>query len=174
MNRYVVMAAVVLACAGRVFANQDSSTTMTRLGVGVQYWTAVEDIDVDEVDENGLSWYLSYQMAPSPYFKMELDFEMLPDGYGGAPETVYAPQFFLVVGNGLYAAAGIGIYYTDGEFVEDPFYALRVGLDAEVLPFLRLDLNVNYRFEDWDNLDDESAGIDTDTVMLGLAARLCF
>jgi hypothetical protein len=174
MMRRGAMAGIVLACVSGAFAKEDSASALNRLGVGAQYWTAVENIDADNVDQDGLSWYVSYQLAPSEYYRLELDLEMLPEGYGGAPETVYAPQAYLVLGNGLYAAAGAGVYYTDGDFGQDPFYALRVGIDAEVLPFLRLDVNVNYRFENWGSLNDETKGIDTDTVMLGAAARLCF
>lgn len=162
-----------LVCASLLFA-AEGKNEFNRIGVGTQYWIAVEDIDTDEVLQDGFSWYASYQMAPSDYFKLEFDFEVLPEEYGGAPEQVYAPQAYLVLGNGLYVAAGVGLYYTDGDIAEDPFYALRAGLDVEILPHLRGDLNLNYRFENWDSLSDDELDVDTDTLMVGAAVRLCF
>ncbi len=77
-------------------------------------------------------------------------------------------------GQGHLRRGGIGGYYSDGKFKEDPFFAFRAGLDLEVLPVLSVDINVNYRFEKWDDLSAEGKEIDTDTITLGAAARLMF
>ncbi len=51
--------------------------------------------------------------------------------------------------------------------------ALRAGLDLEVLPAVYLDLNANYRFEQW-GFDNITNHISTDTVTLGAIVRLEF
>lgn len=144
-----------------------------RVGVGAVYWRAVEDVDINNVDQDGVSWMGSYQYRPG-WVGAEVGVEAFGEGFGGASDTVLAPQAYLILGKGLYAAAGVGTYYTDGEFSNRPFYGLRAGLDAEILPFLRIDLNANYRFDDWANLSDSARDIGTDTVMLGAALRLAF
>ena len=48
-----------------------------------------------------------------------------------------------------------------------------IGLDIELLPLIHLDINANYRFEDWDTGKIEE-DIDTDTVTLGLVGRIEF
>ena len=50
----------------------------------------------------------------------------------------------------------------------DPFYALRVGLDIEVLPAIHLDINANYLFDAFDEID----GADEDSITLGAIARI--
>ena len=144
-----------------------------RLGVGAHYWRAVKDIDVSEVKKDGFSWLGTYQYKPG-WLGLELDVEWFEKGFGGADKDVFQPQAYLVLGKALYGAAGIGGYYSDGKFKEDPFFAFRVGLDLEVLPVLSVDINVNYRFEKWDDLSAEGKDIDTDTITLGAAARLMF
>lgn len=144
-----------------------------QFGVGAHYWTTIDKIDVDNVDEDGVSWLATYQYKPG-YLGLGLDLEWKEKGFGGSPETVYEPQAYLILGKDLYAAAGVGGYYFDGDFAEDPFYFFRAGVDLEVVPSLHLDLHAVYRFEKWDDLDTESSNIDTDTVTLGAAIRLGF
>ncbi len=146
-----------------------------RLGVGANYWRTIDDIDAtEEFDEDGLSWVASLQFELASYSKLELAVEWFEAGFGGATKDIYAPQAFLILGKGLYVGAGIGGYYTDGDFAEDPFYALRAGFDVEILPSIYLDVNANYRFETWDDLSEEGKDIDTDTVTFGAALRVSF
>lgn len=140
-----------------------------RLGAGVNYWIAVEDLD-DEFEEEGLSYYASYQFK-ADLIGIQLDLEVDPDRF---TETAYAPQVHLVLGGTLYVAAGIGIYNMDNEWADDPFYSFKAGLDLELLPNLRLDINANYRFNDTADLNDDTRDIDTDTVFLGAALRFGF
>jgi hypothetical protein len=141
-----------------------------RLGVGANYWVTVDDIDADDIDDDGFSYLASYQYWPS-LVGMELSVELLPDRFG---EDAYAPQAYVLVGSGLYAGAGIGIVNTDGDFADDPFYAFKAGLQFELLPSLYLDLAAHYRFESSEDLEDEDTEIDSDTVFLGAAVRLGF
>ncbi len=143
-----------------------------RIGGGVHYWTAMDDIDVDDVEEDGLAYVVSYQLRPASLIKFGVDVEMLPEEFGGSEEAVFAPQAYVIIGGGIYAGLGIGGYYTDGEFAEDPFYNLRAGLDFCLLPFIYIDINANYRFEEWDDIKTVDEDISTDTITLGAAVRL--
>ena len=73
---------------------------------------------------------------------------------------------------GLFAAAGIGGYYSDSNWGDKPFYAFRAGVNFEVLPRLYLDINADYRFEDWSGL--KASDINSDTITVGAAARFAF
>lgn len=56
----------------------------------------------------------------------------------------------------------------------DPFFGLRAGFDIHLLPYIFLDINANYRFEDWDDISDVDEDISTDTITLGAAVRIQF
>lgn len=143
-----------------------------RLGGGANYWVTLEDIEFDDkkVDEDGISYLISYQFWPS-LLGVEFDLELLPDRFG---ETALAPQAYVLFGRAVYVGAGIGIIYSDSDFAEEPFFALRAGLNLELLPGLYADINANYRFNDSAELDDDERNIDTDTVFLGAAVRIAF
>jgi hypothetical protein len=158
-----------LAAAGQA-AETDS---YSEFGVGAHYWTTLKNIDVNNVDKNGFSYLAAYQYHYG-WIGAEACVEWFQKGFGGASQDVYQPQAYLILGKVIYAAAGIGGYYSDGKFANNPFYALRAGLDIPVLPILHLDINANYRFENFDDLSTEGKSIDTDTVTLGAAARLAF
>jgi hypothetical protein len=171
MRKTQVLAAIVfsLACFVPVPASLAADGMGAhRLGVGVNYWKTIDNIDLGDVDEDGLSYLASYQYAPLGLFKFEADLEYFPD-LGGGSEAVWAPEAFVIVGGTIYAGAGIGIYYSDGDWGDEPFYMLRAGLDFPILPFLFLDINANYRFNDWGSLS--GSDLDTDTIRLGAAVR---
>lgn len=138
-----------------------------RIGGGVNYWVAVDDIDFDDVDDNGFSYLASYQYWPG-LLGVEVDLEILPDKYG---ETAYAPQAFVLVGRSIYGGAGIGIEYRDGDFASEPFFAFRAGLNLELLPGIYGDFYGLYRFNDSADLDNEATDIDSDTIFFGAAVR---
>jgi hypothetical protein len=167
-NSWVAIVAGLAIVAGWAACAQGG----TRLGVGAHYWKALEDIKVDEVDESGVSWLASVQLGTSSLVKAQIDVEMFPKGFAGGTEVFYAPQAFVIVGRGIYGGLGIGIYYAGDEFAEDPFYLLRAGVDVELTPRVYLDINANYRFEQWKNLGDTVKDIDTDVITLGAAVRL--
>lgn len=142
------------------------------IGVGANYWKTLNDIevkDVVDIDESGLSWLASYQYAPEGIFKFEFDLEYYPE-LGPERETFWSPEVFVLVGGTLYAGAGVGVYYDGDVFNNNPFFMLRAGIDFAILPFLSLDINANYRFNDWDTLEKDD--IDTNTIRLGAALRL--
>ncbi|RWX49845.1 hypothetical protein VT98_10042 [Candidatus Electrothrix communis] len=139
-----------------------------RIGGGANYWTSVDDIDLDKIDDDGFSFLASYQFWPG-LIGLELDLEIVPDQYG---ETAYAPQAYALIGKAIYAGAGIGINYRDGDLADEPFFSLRAGLNLEVLPGIYWDIYGNYRFNDTTDLEDHSTDIDSDTIFLGSAVRI--
>jgi len=143
------------------------------LGVGVHYWTTVKNIDVHNVDKNGFSYLAMYQYHYG-WIGAEADLEWFQSGFGGASQDVYQPQAYLILGKVIYAAAGIGGYYSNNKLDSNPFYAFRVGLDIPVLPILHIDINANYRFENWNDLSTSGKDVNTDTITLGAAVRLAF
>ena len=176
MRKIVVTAAVVfsLACllpAPTVQAVQGDLSGegrgMHRIGFGVNYWKTIDDIDQD-FDSHGFSYITSYQYGFVPFFKFDAGLEILPD-MAGTSNTVLAPELFLTIGTMVYAGAGIGVYYNDGDWGNAPFYMLRAGVDIPILPRIFLDINANYRFNDWGSLSGND--IDTDTMRLGAAVR---
>ena len=144
-----------------------------QIGVGAHYWTTVKNIDQNNIDKNGFSYLAMYQYHYG-WVGVEADVEWFKSGFGGSTKDSYQPQAYLILGKVIYAAAGIGGYYTDGKLADNPFYAFRVGLDIPILPILHLDLNANYRFENWNDLSTDGKKVNTDTVTLGAAARLAF
>ena len=83
----------------------------------------MKDVDISEIDEDGVSWLASYQYRPARALSFEADLEVFRKGFAGATENVYAPQAYLLIGSGLYAGVGTGIYYVDDDFADRPFYA---------------------------------------------------
>jgi hypothetical protein len=160
----VILLAWALVGAMNVYAEEGAH----RLGVGANYWTALSDIDVNNVNDNGFSYLVSYQYKPG-LLGLGLDAEMLPDRFG---EDSYAPQAYLLLGKAIYAGAGIGWVYANDEFANDPFFSFRAGLDLEVLPHIHLDIYGQYRFESTQELESDRTDIDTDTIYLGAAVRI--
>lgn len=142
-----------------------------RIGAGVHYWTSIDDIDVDDVDEDGFSGIISYQWKPA-LLGFEFDLELADKELTGKSEMEYSPQAYVLVGGFIYAGLGVGVHYYDGDF-SDPFYGLKAGVLIELLPHIYFDLNANYRFDNWD-YDEVEEDVDTDTVTLGGIVRLEF
>lgn len=145
-----------------------------RIGGGAHYWRTIDDLEEDDfdIDEDGVAYLASYQFVASSLFKLEIDLEVFPEDFGGTDEIVYAPQVFALLGAGIYGGIGIGTYYVDDEFADDPFYSLRAGIDLEVLPSVRLDINANYTFADFESIKTVDQDIDTDTITLGAMLRI--
>ena len=163
MNR-LLLALLVL---GFVLFSADLQAGEHRIGGGANYWVALDDLDDEDVDEDGFSYLLSYQHWWN-FLGLEVDMELLPDRFG---ETAFAPEAYLLFGSTIYAGAGIGIQNLDGDFADEPFFALRAGLNLELLPSTYVDISANYRFNDSAQLENARTDIDTDTVFLGAAVR---
>jgi hypothetical protein len=145
-----------------------------RIGAGIHYWKTLDKIEFDEIEENGVSWIATAQFGAPSLLKFQADLEIFPKKFAGFTEVAYAPQAFVIVGTTIYGGLGIGTYYVDGEFADNPFYMLRAGVDLELMPTLFLDINANYRFENWDKPKDIVDEIDTDVITLGAAVRVAF
>ena len=170
-TKRIMIAGLLVCMLGLCAAGAQAGS---RVGAGLTYWYALDDIDFGNFDRNGASWFLSYQSRGAHLIGWEADFEMMPEGFMASPKSVYAPQAYVIAGTSLYGAAGIGWYYSDGDWSDEPFYALRAGMEIMLLPTVYLDVSANYRFTNWGNLKNEDVDIDTDTIMLGAAIRLGF
>lgn len=155
----------------------------SRIGVGANYWRTweriQENIEQSDVDEDGYSLLVSYQYVPIMFLRLEADVEVFPDNFTGVTgQTILAPQGFVIAALGpLYAGLGVGIYYANEAWAAAPFYIARVGYEFELLPHIFVDLNVNYRIEDWakiEKIPDNQEDLNTDTLRLGAAVRLGF
>lgn len=158
----ILLACVVITGVGRA---------ESRLGIGAEYLHTIKNTDVHNFDRDSVAWIGSYQCRAAALLGFEADLEFYRTGLGGSQKEVWSPQAFLVVGKGLYAAAGIGGVCFDGEWGDNPVYIFRAGLDLELISGIHIDINANYRFQDWGNLNNSSTDIGTDTVSLGAALR---
>ncbi len=163
---------LMIAAAMLVFlAHASQAQPENRLGLAVHYWKTIDKIEVDNIDENGVAWIITYQRVSGSLITLEADLEFLPRGYAASEHRVTAPQVYAIAGRGVYGGLGLGIYYSDGDFADKPFFALRAGVNFEIMPALYLDINANYRFDEWD-LGQVQENIDTDTMTLGAAVRM--
>jgi hypothetical protein len=163
----VVFAAVALLAPTIV----GTATAGSRLGGGVHYLRNLGDLKKDssvDLSQNSISLMGSYQWA-GPLFKVEADVEYIFD-YIGSSNGMWEPQAYVLVGGMIYGGAGIGIGYIDGDWQNDPFYALRAGVDLGLAGF-DLDIWASYRFQ---NDDDLKALTGEDLDSLTFAALLRF
>lgn len=146
-----------------------------RLGFGFHWWKTVDDLKddgFDDIESDGVSQIFSYQYLPGGLIKFEADVEYFDKGFGGATDSAWSPQVFVLVGGFVYGGVGIGITNSSSFASDwsDPYYAARAGFDLLLLPKLHLDLNANYRFDAWSELED----VETETLTLGAIARFSF
>lgn len=172
MNRLLFATVFAWSSMGLIEGHSTANAEV-RIGGGIHYWTALSDIEVDDVDidDDGTSFIASVQWVPGGLFKFEGNLEYFTDGFGGGNSDALAPQAFVLLGSGLYGGLGIGVTYNDeleGNNFSDPFYTARVGLDFEVLPAIHLDINANYLFNAFSDID----GADEDSITLGAIARI--
>ncbi len=144
-----------------------------RIGFGANYWRTVDKLH-HEFDRDGLSWLVSYQRNLSRLVGVQADVEWFRSGFAGSDKDVFAPQAFLLVGGALYAGLGVGILYSDGDFNDAPYYAVRLGLDFEMLPTIHLDINANYQFSEWTTINRLDKELSSDTIFIGGAVRIEF
>ena len=166
----LAMATILALCwaaAARPAVAADSS-----IGFGIHSWRTVKDLrseGFEDIRRSGISYLLSYQYHLVPLVKLELDGEYFDKGFGGSTHSAFAPQAFVLVGGFIYGGVGIGTTYSR-DFANNfssPFYAARAGLDLHLVPRFHIDVNANYRF----NAFHELQGATTGTVTLGAVAR---
>ncbi len=147
---------------------------LLQIGIGANYWYSLEDAVDEKFDRDGLGWMISARLFPDSLLHLGLELERSPKNFVELEKELYAPAAFLVLGQTIYGALGAGMYYYDGTFYKDLFYVMRAGLCLELLPALYLDINANYRFDKFREIDDAFSDIDTDNVTLGAAVRIGF
>jgi hypothetical protein len=139
-----------------------------RLGGGIHYLKTLGDIkEIPEWDSDAIGILASYQYNFS-LIKIEADVEWVLD-FGGTDKSLVQPQAWLIVGNLIYVAGGIGGSYYDGAWFDNPFYGLRAGTNLPLLG-LNFDLFASYLFRTsqvFDEIDEE----DLDELTFGLIVR---
>jgi hypothetical protein len=89
--------------------------------------------------------------------------------YVGTGEPAWEPSIWGLLGSFVYGGAGIGWQYHDGDWSDEPFYALRAGV-ALPLGSTELDVYGSWRFqgsEDFENLTGE----DLDSITFAAILR---
>jgi hypothetical protein len=158
---YFIAALAAFIPATHLFAEGGSS-----IGLGASYYTAIDDLDSD-FDDSGFSYFVSYQYQTG-LIGLEVNAELLPEIFD---ERGFAPSAYVLLGETIYVAAGIGIINYDGEWTDDPFYAFKAGIKLQLSGNLAVDVFANYQFSSEIAVGDAVDDIDTDTVFLGAAVR---
>ncbi len=145
------------------------------IGVGANYWYSIDEAKDHSFDRDGLGWMISSRIPLAKYIAIGLEVEQTPDNFIFLDEKLYLPAAYAILGDGIYLGIGAGTYYYDGDFYDEVWYALRAGIKIPVLTKnLVLDINVNYRVEDWDGIKEARDNVDSNTLMVGAALRLAF
>ena len=168
MKKYLSMMiiAAVLVAAGALV---DDAVCGSQIGAGIHYLRTVGDIkDSPDWNPDAVGFMASYRYK-MPLIKIEGDLEWVPD-YGGQGNTLFEPQAWFIVGGLIYGAGGIGASYLDGDWLDNPFYALRLGVDLTLFG-LNCDVFGSYRFQDSKVLEDFNAE-SLNAVTFGLIVRL--
>jgi hypothetical protein len=164
--------AVLLLASLALLAPAPGAAQEHRFGGGVHYWKTVDEIADElpdfDLEEDGLTGVLSYQYVAG-FTRFELAAEYFEAGFQGSNDWAVAPQAYVLVGRGFYGGIGAGVTYSDfgdGDW-SDPYFIGKVGVDLLLLPKIHLDINADYRFAEWEALED----YDTDTITLGATVR---
>ncbi len=140
----------------------------SKWGLGIHYRKTLGDIsDNADWDENALGFIGSYQFGLA-FLTVEADLEWVPD-YGGTGKDLFEPQAWGLIGGFLYGGAGIGIGHYDGDWLDNPFYALRLGVNVSLFG-IGLDVFGSYRFQKIDDLQGLD-GDDLNSMTFGAIAR---
>jgi len=165
MKRFLVV--LVLGCL-LVCATYGESYCGHRIGGGLHYLRTLGDIqDVPEFDANSLGFLASYQYTFT-LLKIEGDVEWIPD-FGGSDKSLWVPQAWGLIGSMIYGGVGIGIGYIDGDWQDNPFYALRAGVDIG-LGGLGLDVFASYQFQTTTVFEDFESD-DLNSITFGAILR---
>jgi hypothetical protein len=145
-----------------------SATAGARIGGGVHYLRNLGDIREDsQIDENAFG-FLGSVAFDGQLIRIEADLEVVPD-YLGSDEFLLQPQGYALIGDFIYGGVGAGIGYL-GEFGwQDPFLALRAGVDF-MLGNLDLDVFTTYRFQSSGDLEDLGSD-DLNSITFGALIR---
>ena len=175
VTRHSSLAALLAAALLAAVPGAASAGDNFEIGVGANYWYSIKEAKDKSFDRDGLGWMLTSRIFLTDVFSIGLEVEQAPENFVFLEDKLYLPAAYALVGNVIYAGLGVGNYYYDGDFYGDVWYAVRAGFKIPLFsPGLMLDVNVNYRVEDWDKMKKAKAAIDSDTLMVGAALRLAF
>ena len=156
----------VFMIVGTLFSWSGPANAGGSIGGGIHYLRNLGDITdngINDLSQDSFSLIGSYQYDLMR-FKLEGDVEYIFD-YVGTGHPMWEPSAWGLLGLGalpLYAGAGIGIGYTDNEWQQNPFYALRAGVVLPLAQF-KVDLYGTYRFQSDTELKN-TTGEDLDSV----------
>ena len=80
-TRRSALLAALLALALAVPPLQAEDGSNFQIGVGANYWVALDDAVDESFDEDGLGWMISTRYMATPYFGFGLELERSPDNY---------------------------------------------------------------------------------------------
>lgn len=116
-----------------------------RVGGGIHYLRTVGDLkDAEGFDKDAVAFLgtVKYKLT---MLTVEGDLEVIPD-YVGSDELMLQPQAYALIGGLIYGGVGIGVGHLSNFGWQDPFYALRAGVDLN-LGLVDLDVFASYRFQ---------------------------
>ena len=168
MFKRLMIAALAVALVAPVLVS--TANAGSSIGGGIHYLRNLGDLKKDssvDLSQDSFSLMGSYQWS-GPLLKVEADVEYIFD-YIGSSNAMWQPQAYVLVGGMIYGGAGIGIGYIDGDWQNDPFYALRAGVNLG-LAGLNLDVWASYRFQSDDDLK-ALTGEDLDSLTFAALLR---
>jgi hypothetical protein len=158
---------IILLIAGMAGTAECGSS----IGGGIHYLRTLGSIkDTPEWDPDAIGFLVSYQYEFT-LLKVEADLELIPD-YGGTDENLFQPHAWALLGGSIYGGAGIGIGYYNADWQDNPFYAIRAGIDLDLGP-VALDAYASYRFQTskvFDDIDED----DLDALTFAAIVRFDF
>ena len=140
------------------------------LGLGVHYLRNLGDITDDgavDLNQNSASLIGSIKSDLGP-LKLDGQVEYIFD-YIGTGDEMWQPSLWLLLGGFIYGGGGMGIGYTNNEWQNNPFYALRAGVNLP-LGGLALDGYGTYQFQSDSELENLT-GEDLDSVTFAAILR---
>jgi hypothetical protein len=174
MRKFVCSVALVLIATGVGGVSNDAIAGGHSIGGGLHYLRNLADIQDDpninlddEWDNNSFGILGSYRYDAG-LLKVEGNVEYVFD-YAGTGEAMWIPSAWLLAGGMIYGGAGIGTGYIDGEWQNDPFYALRAGVNLP-LGAMGLDVFGTYQFQNDEELEDLT-GENLDSVTFAAVLR---
>jgi hypothetical protein len=163
----LILRSLLILCALVLFVAPASAGT--RFGGGLHYLKTVGDIkDTPEFDDSAFGFLGSVEFGAGSLLRVDADLEVIPD-YAGSSEIMWQPQGYLLIGDFIYGGAGIGIGYLGDFGWQDPFYALRAGVDFP-LGSVDLDIFASYRFQTAKDLEGLGSD-DMNSITFGAIVR---
>lgn len=167
MKRTFAISAIMIVCSFLVMTVSPLQAG-TRFGGGIHYLRTLGDIkDTPGFDENAMG-FMGSALLTTPLIKIEGDIEYIPN-FGIDNKDMWQPQAYALIGNFIYGGVGIGIGYIDGGWQDNPFYALRAGVDF-FLAGLDLDAFASFRFQKVNDLK-YSGNDDLNSITFGVLVR---